>query len=167
MPVSMQHGEIATFRLGNTIRVNNPDPAVERGQRSIRNITKANPGVVTTSHPHGFSNGDKVVFRIGDGMRSMHQLHWKVATVAGATSNTFQLSNIDTSSFASFDGRVADNLVTEHVTLNAGGRGAYPVLMDDAAPATTYGAYLAQHAYINFSFDKNLVGDRDIGPGSG
>ncbi|WP_299444690.1 ubiquitin-activating E1 FCCH domain-containing protein [uncultured Rhodospira sp.] len=61
----------------------------------ITNITRANPGVVT-SNGHGLSNGDKV--RIRD-VVGMTQVNRRTFTVATATTNTFELSGVDTSGY--------------------------------------------------------------------
>src|SRR5438270_277303 len=53
-PASMLHGEIVTCRVGNgSVR--------SSGAIKLSSVTNANPGKVTTSIPHGFANGDKVV----------------------------------------------------------------------------------------------------------
>jgi hypothetical protein len=62
---------------------------------TITNITKANPGVVTST-AHGLSNGDTV--RI-TGVVGMTEVNGRVFTVANATANTFELSGIDTSGY--------------------------------------------------------------------
>lgn len=66
--------------------------------KTITGITQANPGVVTAA-AHGFSNGDKVIFfDIG----GMVELNGNVYTVANATTNTFEISSTDTTSFTAF-----------------------------------------------------------------
>jgi len=64
----------------------------------ITNITKANPAVVTASS-HGFSNGDRIIIRNVSGMTEVNNL---VFTVAGATTNTFQLSGINSTSYTTY-----------------------------------------------------------------
>lgn len=66
--------------------------------KSVSDISRANPGVVT-SNSHGFSNGDKVYIT---GVKGMTQANDKVFTVAGATSNTFQLSGTKTSRWSKY-----------------------------------------------------------------
>jgi hypothetical protein len=70
--------------------------------RAITGITKANPAVVTAV-AHGFSNGD-VVYLAGVG--GMVEADTRVAntayTVAGATTDTFQLSGINSSAFTTY-----------------------------------------------------------------
>lgn len=70
----------------------------------ISGITKADPGVVTTSSSHGFSDGDKVVFRKIKGMTELNNV---TALVANKTATTFELTdlsgnNIDTTSYATY-----------------------------------------------------------------
>lgn len=65
---------------------------------SITGATQANP-VVITSTGHGLSNGDKVKISSVGGMTEIND---RVFTVAGSTSNTFQLSGEDGSSHTAY-----------------------------------------------------------------
>jgi hypothetical protein len=65
---------------------------------TITNITKANPAVVTASS-HGFTNGQKIIIRNVVGMTEVNNL---VFTVAGATTNTFQLSGINSTGYTTY-----------------------------------------------------------------
>ena len=65
---------------------------------TITNITQANPAVVTASS-HGFTNGEKIIIRNVVGMTEVNNL---VFTVAGATTNTFQLSGIDSTGYTAY-----------------------------------------------------------------
>ena len=62
----------------------------------IKNITKANPAVVTSQVQHGLSTGDQVNFF---GIGGMTQLNGKVAFVTVINSNTFSLNGIDSTSY--------------------------------------------------------------------
>ncbi|MBU3919259.1 TadE/TadG family type IV pilus assembly protein [Hyphomonas sp.] len=66
--------------------------------KKITGITKANPAVVT-SNGHGFSNGDTVWI---SGVSGMKQVNNRAFTVANATSNTFQLSGVSSSSYSKY-----------------------------------------------------------------
>ena len=66
--------------------------------KTITAATKANP-VVITSNAHGFANGDKVYIT---GVNGMTQLNSKVYTVAGAATNTFQLSGVNGTGYSTF-----------------------------------------------------------------
>ena len=66
--------------------------------KTITNISSANPGVVTSAS-HGFANGDKIVIKDVVGMT---EVNGKKYTVANTTSNTFQLSGLDTSGFVGY-----------------------------------------------------------------
>jgi len=160
MPVSMTHGEVAAFKLGGSALVTD-------AKRTVTGITKANPGVVTSAG-HGFVNGQKVIFQIGQGRDSMHQLHFKVCTVANKTTDTFELSGLNTTGFSTFaatpdyDG----NRVSEYISMNVGARGEYPVLGAGGNPPGYDGVQLLSGGYAHFVFDKYLVGNRDTGPGA-
>ena len=65
---------------------------------TITNITQANPAVVTASS-HGFTNGQKIIIRNVVGMTEVNNL---VFTVAGATTNTFQLSGINSTGYTAY-----------------------------------------------------------------
>lgn len=58
--------------------------------KTITGITQANPAVVTSA-THGFSNGDRVYIL---GVGGMTQVNGNYYTVAGVTTNTFQLTNV-------------------------------------------------------------------------
>lgn len=77
---------------------------------SITGITKANPGVVTTSAAHGFSNGDVVELT---GIGGMTELNGFRFTIANVTSTTFELQNRNTSSYTTYtSGGTATKLAT-------------------------------------------------------
>lgn len=65
---------------------------------TVTGITQASPGVVTAG-THGFSNGDTVKFFDVGGMTEVNN---KTYTVANATTNTFELSGTDTTSFTAY-----------------------------------------------------------------
>lgn len=84
---------------------------------TITGITKANPAVVTAAS-HGLSNGDRVFIASVAGMTEVNN---KEFTVAGATTNTFQLSGINSSAFAAYSsggtvGKIVEVTTTYSVT---------------------------------------------------
>jgi uncharacterized protein (TIGR02217 family) len=66
--------------------------------KNITGITKANPAVVTAA-AHGFTNG-KVIYITG--VSGMTQVNNLAFTVAGATTNTFELSGIDSTNYGTY-----------------------------------------------------------------
>ena len=66
--------------------------------KNITGITQASPAVVTSSS-HGYSNGDHVWI---NSVAGMTELNGRRFTVAGVTTNTFQLSGIDSSSYTAY-----------------------------------------------------------------
>lgn len=64
---------------------------------TITGITQANPGVVTTSSAHGWSNGDEIYLKDIGGMT---ELNGTVVTIANVTSTTFEI--VDTSSYTAY-----------------------------------------------------------------
>jgi hypothetical protein len=85
--------------------------------RSISGISQANPGVVT-SNGHGFKNG--TVVKIA-GVVGMTSLNGNTYTVAGATTNTFQLSGVNTTSFGAYVSGGTLDFVSCPVTIGAAG----------------------------------------------
>jgi hypothetical protein len=88
---------------------------------TISGITKANPGVVSST-AHGLSNGDIVFLEIN----GMHQLNDKVVRVANKTTDTFELEGVDTTNFETFSSGTAQKLtfgtsITTATTINASG----------------------------------------------
>jgi hypothetical protein len=84
---------------------------------AITGITQANPAVVTAAS-HGLSNGDRVFIVSVAGMTEVNN---KEFTVAGATTNTFQLSGIDSSAFTAYSsggtvGKIVEVTTTYSVT---------------------------------------------------
>ena len=85
--------------------------------KNITAITKANPAVVT-SNSHGFSNGDRVFI---SGVVGMTEVNNREFTVAGATTNTFELSGINSSAFTTYSsggtaGKIVEVTTTYSVT---------------------------------------------------
>ena len=82
--------------------------------KTLTAITKANPGVLTTSTSHGFSNGDEIFLSmVSSGTtipldsNTMNELHGRNYLVANVTSTTFTLTDlhgvaIDTTNFSTF-----------------------------------------------------------------
>lgn len=65
---------------------------------TITGITQANPGVVTTSAAHGYSNEEKIYLA---GVAGMTQVNGVVFTIAGVTATTFQLG-VNTTSYGAY-----------------------------------------------------------------
>jgi hypothetical protein len=82
----------------NYIRIFKDGGLVTEATTAITAITKANPAVVT-ANSHGLSNGDRVFIASVGGMTEVNNREF---TVAGATTNTFELSGIDSSAFTTY-----------------------------------------------------------------
>ena len=65
---------------------------------AITGITQANPAVVTST-AHGFLNGDEIYIGAVGGMVQVNNM---VFTVANVTTNTFELSGIDSTAFTAY-----------------------------------------------------------------
>lgn len=98
----------------NYIRFYKDSGAILESNKTITGITKANPGVVTSSS-HGYSNGDTVVISGVGGMTQVNGKRFKVANVA---TNTFELQDIDgnnvnTTSYTTYtSGGIANRVYT-------------------------------------------------------
>lgn len=89
---------------------------------SITGITKANPGVVTTSAAHGLNNGDFVVLSV----QGMYQVNDRVFRVSAASGSTFTLEGEDTTAFETFSSGTATKItfgtsITTATSINASG----------------------------------------------
>ena len=87
------------LEFGNLyVRIYKDGGLVTAATTAISAITKANPAVVT-SNSHGMSNGDRVFIT---GVVGMTEVNNREFTVAGSTTNTFQLSGIDSSAYTTY-----------------------------------------------------------------
>lgn len=75
--------------------------------KTITAITKANPGVVSSTS-HGFSNGDIVVLSI----QGMAQLDGVACRVANVAANSFELEGVDTTTYGTFTSGTATEVLT-------------------------------------------------------
>ena len=83
-------------------------------EKVISGATAADPCVITATG-HGFSNGDKVSIR---GVVGMVELNLETAyTVAGKSTNAFQLAGVDSSGFT---GYTSDGVVTKAAAESGG-----------------------------------------------
>lgn len=73
--------------------------------KTITAITKANPGVVSST-AHGYSNGDYVFLSVS----GMYQLNDKVVRVASVATDSFSLEGVDTTSFDTFASGTAEKI---------------------------------------------------------
>lgn len=81
---------------------------ITTGGGTITGVTKANPAVVTLN-AHGFVNGDKIYIT---GAGGMTQINNREFTVAGTTTNTFQLSGVNSTGYTTFtSGGLAKKIV--------------------------------------------------------
>lgn len=83
------------FRNGNQV--------LDATAKTITGITQASPGVIT-SNSHGFTNGDEIFIAAVGGMTQLNGRNYRVA---GATANTFTLTDlfgnaIDTTGFTAY-----------------------------------------------------------------
>lgn len=65
--------------------------------KTITGITKANPGVVSST-AHGYTNGDTIYLDV----QGMHQVNGRAVRIAGATTDSYQLEGVDTTLFDTF-----------------------------------------------------------------
>jgi hypothetical protein len=91
------------------------------GTKTISGITKANPGVATST-AHGYSNGDYVYLSV----QGMSEVDARVVRVAGVATDTFQLEGVDTTSFGTFSSGTAQkltfgNTITTATSMSSGG----------------------------------------------
>jgi hypothetical protein len=80
------------------IRFYKDDGQIVEADKTITAITKANPAVVTASS-HGYVNGDHVWINNVVGMTEVNGRRY---TVANKTTNTFELSGVDSSNYTTY-----------------------------------------------------------------
>ena len=87
------------LEFGNLyIRFYKDNGQIVEADKTITGITQANPAVVTASS-HGYSNGDHVWINNVVGMTEVNGRRY---TVANKTTNTFELSGVDSSSYTAY-----------------------------------------------------------------
>jgi len=87
------------LEFGNLyIRFYKDNGQITEATKSISAITKANPAVVTATS-HGYSNGDHVWINDVGGMTEVNGRRY---TVANKTTNTFELSGVDSSNYTTY-----------------------------------------------------------------
>ena len=80
------------------IRFYKDNGQIVESDKTVTGITQANPAVVTASS-HGYSNGDHVWINSVVGMTEVNGRRY---TVANKTTNTFELSGVDSSSYTAY-----------------------------------------------------------------
>ena len=89
------------FMVGDMIRINDEHmhvTSIASESGSITGVTQANPAVVTSAD-HGLSNGENV--RI-TGVTGMTKINNGIFTTANVTTDTFQLSGINSSAYTAY-----------------------------------------------------------------
>ena len=100
----------------NYIRFYKDGGLLTEATKSITAITQANPAVVTSSS-HGFTNGDRIFIKSVAGMTELNNREF---TVANKTTNTFELSGINSSGFTAYSsGGTAGKIVEVTTTYSA------------------------------------------------
>ncbi len=101
----------------NYIRFYKDGGILTEATTNITGITQANPAVVTSAS-HGLSDGDRVFIKSVVGMVEVNNLEF---TVANKTTNTFELSGINSSAFTAYSsggtvGKIVEVTTTYSVT---------------------------------------------------
>lgn len=128
---------------------------------TITGITKANPGVCTSTS-HGMSNGDYVFLSI----QGMHQLNDKVVRIANVAANTFELEGVDTTLFGTFSSGTAEAItfgtsISTVASISAGGGGfdfIDTTTIHDAAKSQTPGLPAAMSYTMDHIWDPADAG---------
>ena len=115
-----QHSTEETYVLcfeNNLIRIFADGGIVTESPKTITGVTQANPAVVTSTG-HGFSNGDSIKVHSVSGMGELNNREF---TVSNASTNTFELSGIDSSAFEAYaSGGTASKIVEVTTTYETG-----------------------------------------------
>ena len=101
------------LEFGNLyIRFYKDNGQITESDKTITGITAANPAVVT-SNSHGYSNGDHIWISSVVGMT---ELNGRRFTVANKTTNTFELSGVNSSGYTAYSSGGVANKVYEIAT---------------------------------------------------
>lgn len=101
----------------NYVRFYKDGGLLTEATKTITAVTQANPAVVTSAS-HNFTNGDRVFIASVVGMTELNNREF---TVANATTNTFELSGINSSAFTAYSsggtaGKIVEVTTTYSVT---------------------------------------------------
>jgi hypothetical protein len=148
MPATPIQGEIVTCRIGSGM--------ARSGSKTITAVTNSNPCRITAA-AHGFATGDVIVHQFDSGV--MPKLHLLPCTITVIDKDNYSIG-VNTTTFGSFTGAAQAN---QFITLNVGGRGAYPVTFPiPTALASNFGdGYMAAGDYKTFLFDKTIAAQTD------
>ena len=115
----------------NYIRFYKDGGLLTSNSQNVTGITQANPAVMTIAS-HGYTNGDRIFVT---GVTDMTQVNNREFTVANATSNTFELSGIDSTGFDAYNSTLgitgASGAFTVGETITGGTSGATAVYVSD------------------------------------
>lgn len=142
--------------------------------KTITNITQANPAVVTSAS-HGLSNGQLVFIY---GVVGMTEVHGKIFTVANVALNTFELSGVDSTGYTAYSsGGIARRPYLYVNSAIAGASNDDEIRIEEtASPTNVTGANLtwtnntntiATSANISASFPAGSYIGRPIATGNG
>lgn len=158
MPITMKQGEVAVMQVVNATTPN--------GNFGVSAITNANPGAVTTSASTGFSTGDIIIHTNTTGMINLNYYpvcinvvdatHYTLAVaVFPPTPGSCSGASVNTTTWGAFTGTSSNTRATEHVSLNVGGRGVFPIAEADGQIPLVYFGSIGINSYQKFVFDKN------------
>jgi hypothetical protein len=100
-------------RTGHTSWTLTAPTLTTSADKTVSGVTKANPGVVTTSTDHGYTEGDFVTFTNIGGMTQLNGNVYKVGTVGSTTTFNLQDSggtNLNTGSYGTFSAGGSDTV---------------------------------------------------------
>jgi len=83
---------------------------------SIASITQANPPVVTTLSPHGFTTGEQVQITAVQGMTQINQFPSQAYTITVLNADQFSLNGMDSTAFSAYTSGGIATPVTDTVT---------------------------------------------------
>lgn len=115
----------------NYIRFYKDGGLLTSNSQNVTGITQANPAVMTIAS-HSYTNGDRIFVT---GVTDMTQVNNREFTVANATSNTFELSGVNSTGFDAYNSTLgitgASGAFTVGETITGGTSGATAVYVSD------------------------------------
>lgn len=147
-------------------------PGTGHTSYKVTAITKANPAVVTTSTAHNFVKGDPVLLTNISGMSEVNDKRFRTGNV---TTDTFQLADINSTSYTTFTSATTDSAYPLFFTVQASTLNHEATLTWDSLPnIELYDVYREDNGIYAFIgetrkttfVDTNITADPESGPPS-
>ncbi|HTV28144.1 MAG TPA: hypothetical protein VMF32_10210, partial [Xanthobacteraceae bacterium] len=158
-PAAMTNCEVAVFRIAHA----------STGGYAVNISAISSTGEVTTQTANKFSTGDIVLLQQVVLASGTSPFNYYPVCASVIDSRHFQMyraafpatSSCTGAKITSVSGTFIRGGVSEYYTLNVGGRGAYPLVLQGGSLNYAYYLNFTAGQYVQFCFDKNAAGVQD------